>query len=461
MHLDLRLSNPLKGDFTGVEVNMKKRSLGWFLFGLGGQLQIAASLSFTELFVLMAAPLLYLQERVYMKRNGVMPFFYLSLALIAGCVVACLANHTAPTYSLRGMAVCCLLSCSIIVSHWMLRKDMTGLKWYFLGVAISGVLCTFVFQKAVEVVAQGGAAASDIAGGVNYWIQRIGPLVTLPAAGWYLSCPIAYSVGAPLFMAFFALFTSISGRGAAVRAMASAALVIIGGKKRSTLRNRICRGFWVIMILGIIGVFAAKQTYQIAATSGWLGEKALQKYEAQTKGRTGVLALIMGGRMDSFCGLIACVDKPIIGFGPWALDDKGYIEEFLARYADYEDYANYIKSINYARAHGLVFFNLIPCHAVVTELWLWYGISGLIFCLYVFFAVLRYLKEDCWAVPQWFFWIGASVPGLFFNMIFNPLSSRVGIPFVVVACLIVRAVRKGRLQMPNEMIVEIETAERK
>ena len=438
-----------------------KRAFGWFLFGLGGQLQLVASLSFTELFVLIAAPLLFPQERVHMQRNGVMPFFYLSLALIGGCVVACVANHTAPTYALRGLAVCCLLSCSIVVSHWMFRKDMTGLKWDFLGAAVSGVLCTFVFQKSVEVTMQGGTAASDIMGGVNYWIQRIGPFVTLPASGWYLSCPLAYSVGAPLFMAFFSLFTSVSGRGAAVRAMASAALVLIGGKKRTTLRNRICRGFWLIMILGLIGIFAAKQTYQIAATSGWLGEKALQKYESQTKGKTGIMALIMGGRMESLCGLIACVDKPIIGFGPWAQDNRGYVAEFLARYADYEDYQSYLQSVAYANSHGLVMLNLIPCHAVVTELWLWYGIFGLLFCLYVFFAVLRYLKEDCWAVPQWFFWIGAAVPGLFFNMLFNPLSSRVGIPFLVVACLIVRAVRQGKMQLPHEMIEEIEKAERK
>jgi hypothetical protein len=105
--------------------------------------------------------------------------------------------------------------------------------------------------------------------------------------------------------------------------------------------------------------------------------------------------------------------------------------------------------------------NLIPCHSVVTELWLWYGIFGLIFCLYVFFAALRYLKQDCWAVPQWFFWMGASVPGLFFNMLLNPLSSRVTIPFFVVACLIVRAVRKGQMQLPYEMFKEIEKVERK
>lgn len=38
---------------------MNKRSFGWFLFGLGGQLQIIASLSLTEAFVLVAALCLF------------------------------------------------------------------------------------------------------------------------------------------------------------------------------------------------------------------------------------------------------------------------------------------------------------------------------------------------------------------------------------------------------------------
>ena len=338
---------------------------------------------------------------------------------------------------------------------------MTGLKWDFLGGALSGILCTFIFKKSVEMAAMGGDSAAVIMGGVNYWVQRISPFVTLPARGWYLSCPMAYCVAAPVFVSFFALLTSISGRGAAVRSLACAVLVLLGGKKRATLRNHICKRFWLIAILGFVGIFAVKQIYQVAATSGWLGERALQKYEAQTKGKKGIMALLMGGRMNSFCGLLACVDKPIVGFGPWAADNDGYQAEFLAKYADVEDYNNYLKSVAYMESHGITRLRLIPCHAVVTELWLWYGIFGLIFCIYIFFAVLRYLKEDCWAVPQWFFWIGASVPGLFFDMFFNPLGSRVGIPFLVVACLIVRAVRRGRMQLPYEMILEIEKSERK
>jgi ribonucleotide monophosphatase NagD (HAD superfamily) len=49
--------------------------------------------------------------------------------------------------------------------------------------------------------------------------------------------------------------------------------------------------------------------------------------------------------MDSFCGLIACVDRPIVGFGPWAKDNYGYTGEFLEKYGTYEDSLNYYKAM--------------------------------------------------------------------------------------------------------------------
>lgn len=438
----------------------KKHILIWFLFGLGTQLQLVASLSIAELFVFLAAPILVFKEWPYMRRNGIAAFFWISMALVLGCVVACWANHTPPGSVLRGMAVCCLMPCTIVVGHWLLRSDMNGFKWMFVGGAISGVLSTFILQKSVEVSMlaggmEGQAAAADIMNGATYWIHRLGAFVSLPSKGWYLKCPIAYSVLAPLFMAGFALMTSISGRASSARAIAAAALVAIGGRSQRTLQTHVCNHFGRLVLIGVIIAFSIKQCYQTAASNGWLGEASRVKYEAQTKGDKGIMALLLGGRMESFCGLLACVDKPIVGFGPWAEDVNGYRAEFLRRYGSDEDYRHLLEAEAYARTYGLRLQSLIPCHSVITELWLWYGIFGLLFCGYMIFVVIRYLKQDCWFVPQWFFWLGASIPGLFWDLAFNPFSDRIGIPMMVVACLLVRAARMGVCPLPMEMITEI------
>ena len=56
--------------------HVPKIALGWLLFGLGSQLQLwGASLSFTELFIFIAAPILFIGELPYMRRNGMMTLF--------------------------------------------------------------------------------------------------------------------------------------------------------------------------------------------------------------------------------------------------------------------------------------------------------------------------------------------------------------------------------------------------
>ena len=124
-----------------------KSKLLWFLVGLGTEVQIVASLSFTELFALVMAPFLFVKYRFGMKRDGVMPFFVLALCVFFGCVVACFVNQTGFDYALRGYAVTSIIPCSIVVSYWLIRRDANGFKWFLFGAACSMILCTFVFQK--------------------------------------------------------------------------------------------------------------------------------------------------------------------------------------------------------------------------------------------------------------------------------------------------------------------------
>lgn len=442
-------------------------SLLFFLLGLGSQLQIIASLSMTEAFALAAAPVLFFSELPYMRRNGIMTFFWLSITVVIGGVISCVANHTMFDFALRGMATACLLPCSIVVGHWALRKDMNGFKWMIVGGAMSEVLCTFVFQRAVDVAIASrsveGAmgmevSAADIAQGALFWVSRLGAFLLVPVKGWYLSCPILCSAGVPLFLAGFALLTTTSGRSTALSALGMAALVLIGGKTRKNMK-RICKYFWLLVFLAVAGAFAAKGAYRIAATSGWLGEKARDKYESQTKGNKGMMALLLGGRMESFAGLLACVDKPIVGFGPWPMDEVGYTEEFLRRFGNAEDYEKYVSTRNYYASVGR--FHLIPGHSYITGFWLVYGISGLLLWLYVIFILLRYLRQDCWVVPQWFMWLAAAIPIMFWNIFFSPFSERFGSMVFIVAILLTRAVRRGCQPLPREMIEEIVRSERR
>lgn len=441
---------------------MKKYSMLWFLLGLGSEMQIVASLNFTELFALIAGPVLFIRHWQQMRHDGVLPFFKLSLCVFVGCAVACFANQTQFAFALRGYAVTSIIPCAIIVSHWMIRRNPNGFKWFLLGAALSMVLCTFVFQKSVEVSGlAGGVSGSDAAAAIMsgpiFWVNRLNGFVLLFTKGWYLHTPIIWDVPAALFMAGFSILTTTSGRSAALCALAFVGILLVGGKSQQTLRNRFCRHFWFIAVLSVLGIFLAKAGYEISATNGWLGDEALKKYEMQTKGDKSLMGLLLGGRMESFCGLIACVDKPIVGFGPWAIDNGDYVKTFLTKYGKTEDIEALMRSMRENPSAR----SLIPCHAYITEFWLWYGIFGLVFWLYVLFVYVRYLRQDCWAVPQWFAWLACSIPGLCWGIFFSPLNNRFTPVLYVVACIMARAVRLGRFQLSPEMVQEIEENERK
>lgn len=438
-----------------------KISWWFFLWGLGSELQLVASLSITELCVFIAAPVLVFQEWYYLRRNGMLPMFWLSIAVVIGCVVSCFVNHTETEYVLRGLATVCLTPCAIVVGHRLLRKDMNGFKWMLVGAAISVVICTFFFRQANEVVRAdriGGDAVEAIMSGPIYWIKRLRPFLYLPAQGWYLQCPLVYSVAAPLFLAGFAMLTTTSGRSAALGAIASAGLVILGGRTRAGIK-RICRYFWVWVCLSVFAVVAVKAGYSFLATHDVLGDAARAKYEHQTKGGDSVMRLLLSGRMESFAGLLAAVDNPIIGFGPWPEDRGEYMVEFLSRYGNYEDY-NYAMSY-VSRCDMFGVRRGIPCHSCITQYWVWFGMFGLLFWLYILFVIFRFLKQDCWVVPQWHMWITAAIPSTLWAIFFGAMLYRVGMPLFFVACLMARAVRKGTQELPCEMIEEIIRRERR
>lgn len=436
----------------------RKLTYLWLLLGIGSKLQLVASLSITELIVLASAPFIFIKNYQQMKRDGVMLFFVLSLLVIVGCIVASIANHTPTMFVLRGLAVTCIVACAIVFSHWILRKDPSGFKWYILMIPISAILSTFFLKQSVEV-AMLGESSKEIMSGPIFWISRLQHLALAPTKGWYLQTPWFVNVFAPLAMAGFAVMTSISGRSAMLSAVGFAALIIIGGKSRRSM-SRISRHFGWICLIGVMLISLIYIAYKTSARLGWLGEEARQKYERQTSGGAGGIGrLILGGRGESFIGLLACRDKPIIGWGPWAVDKNGYAEEFITKYGTMEDVVAMISLVEWQKKHGIT-TGMLSCHAYITEFWAWYGIWGLVFWLYIIFVLLRYLKQDVAAVPQWYAWLTCSIPGVFWGIFFSPFSERFGVPLFIVACLMARAARTGQFYLPIEMIREIEKAER-
>lgn len=436
---------------------MRRCTLFWLLLGLGSQLQVLFSLSLSEVAVLVIAPFMMFSEIPHMKRTGAFYFFGLAGLLVLSCMSSLIYNHCAAFQVVRGLSVTCLIFLSIPIVHRLLRNDPEGVKWMFVGMTISLILCTFTFQKSVEVMEAGGDSEA-ITSNTLYWVSRINSIICLPSMTMYLKLPIAYSVGATSFMAFFALFTTASGRSAALSALGAAAIVLVGRKKRRSIR-KIGKYFVLYLSIAIVGIFVFKACYKHAAKSGMLGEKAYAKYFAQTKSGEGIVNLIVGGRASSFMGFLAIADSPILGKGYWAQDVDGYNDEFIRRFGDPDDYSELQRNRAYAMAKGVYRDHLIECHSHITSFWLWYGFVGLCFWLYVMYVMFRYIRQDAYVIPQWFFWLAAGMPGMLWAILFSPFHGRIDIALYVCGMLFCRAVRLGRCQLPQKMIAQIEKVE--
>ncbi len=432
--------------------------------GLCSAFQVWWSLSISEAIALAMFPCIFCEEYRHMKRNGITTYFWLAVLVFIGCAISCWVNHCSFQQSLRGLATTGIFVSAIVVGHWMLRKNMNCYKWFLLGTVLSRILNIFIFQNSAETTLMtgmaGGPGGMAVAEGILnndfLFLTRFIPLSLFPTQAFYFHTPMWWDVFIIGLTGILPILNSTSGRSTIVVTAAFIVLLLLGGKSIRTMK-RVTKHFTFLLCLGVVLGLSMKAFYSYAAKSGLMGEEALKKYEMQTKRGEDVLSLLMGGRGETFIGLFACLDQPIVGFGPWAVDNGDYINDYLAKYGAEEDYRSMMEYKKYNQGK----LSLIPAHSCIIGFWLWYGIFGLILWIYLIYILIRFLRQDCYAVPQWYAWLACAVPATLAAIFFSPFGDRFTNPMFYVAILMARAVRLGKQQLPYEMIREIEENERK
>ncbi len=443
------------------------RFSSWMLFLIGTfsltQIRIGFAIGISEIFVYLAAPFIFMRDYYLLKRNGMMFLVGMGILVSIMCVVSGFYNHTPLLFIIKGLGSTYPLFAFPVVLHRLLYKNMNGLRWLLLGAALSAVINIFVFQASVERFRYGEgadeASVEAIMSGPIFWIGRLQGFVTLPTYGWYLQTPILYSVFAPLAFAFFSILTSASGRSAALGFLGGALIIGICRKRYASMRL-FCKNFYLVMLIAAIGLFAAHRLYRVAAQGGYLGEKSRDKYEKQSQGSKSVLRLLMGGRGEFFIGLLAALDKPLMGHGPWAVDDGGYVSEFMRKYGTSEDYERTLQGEAYMRrVIGWERRGYIPAHSHIVSFWLWFGVVGLFYWGYVVYAIFRYLHHELTAVPQWVGFLAGGAPTMLWALFFSGFGFRIStLPYVIVLVM-AHNVHKRRINLTPDMQQEIFKAE--
>ena len=424
----------LIGTFSMTEVNI----IGW--------------LGISELVMFLVAPVLFMVDYAKLRHDGFLPLIWLSLLMMASSVMSNVMNHNYFFVAMKGIAAVYSIFAITIVLHHLLRNDPIELRWLLLGIAISVILSTFIFQRGCERVSGGEVLSNDAATEAVmsyslYWANLLRRWVELPIDFSYLSLPSGLTAAIVAFIALFALFNA-GGRSAFAVSVFACALVLIGGRESSRMKL-IKKHILVMGVLFVLLGAAIGKTYKILAKSGALGERQYEKYMNQTKAGEGMLNLLMAGRADFFACLIAAKDRPIIGYGAWPIDVNDYWGHFLNKYGAPEDFAFHEESLrnNPTRVRRL------PGHSQILTGWTWHGIGGLVFWLYVAYLYGTVLKNHLAAIPHMYGYFCLALPTCMWALLFSPFGNRISVVSLIVMCVFAKQVGLGRFSFVHKDVV--------
>lgn len=442
-----------------MKLQSKKASSFWlFMLGLGSATKIffLGTIAFSELAIFPLAPLILAQNWHRMKREGFLPFIYMLTFMSVGLFVSGFWNHTPFPFVIKFFAVFYGWFAFYVVFHSLLRNNFTGIGWFFLGVFISGIITIWAFNPTANVSSTGfayigDADAEEVIQGPLFWIGKVRGLGQLPIFAGYLKTPLLYSVCTPVLFTAFAMFSTVTGRAQSMCVLVSGVMMFFGGKSRRRMQT-IGRHFWVFMIAGMIVLFTYKNVYSFAASNGFLGEAAQNKYELQTERGKGAISMLVSGRTGFFIALSAIIDHPLIGFGANAPDKHGYTEKFLMKYGSDADIRGYLVGAHWNAALGLV--RTIPTHSHIMGAWLACGIPGLVFFVWIIYLIYRHIKHYTSVVPQWYGYFALTIPSMLWSIFFNPFGARYSLPLFMVLLLYAKAVGDGKIRLPLELEIE-------
>lgn len=432
----------------------------WALFLIGvfsmTQINIIGWIGISELVLFLLAPVFIVQDWSLLKRHGFSTVIWLTVLMFFGGLVANGLNAIPFRDAVRGLAAVYAIFSIIVCLHHFMWRNIDNMKWLLLGIAISGVICTFVFQPGVDrTMNTGGEVLSGAEAMQNrmayslFWFAQLCTWVLLPIQTLYLLTPIAYVVVVFSLLMLNAMMSAGSRSGFGLLFISLVLLIIGGRRQRSMMRVR--QHLLLMCVCGLFLVSGITSVYKFVALHGCMGNEQYEKYIKQSARGNDLLSLLMGGRTAFFAAFYAALDKPIIGHGSWALDYKGYYQDFLVRYGTAEEVEAYQNS-TFGRGERV---GLLPGHSQIMGGWTWYGIFGLFFWLYVILLYFNTLRCNLAVVPQWYGYLCLTIPSAIWGVLFSPFGSRIPTVLVFIMCLFVKAICEKRMLLPEKMCREI------
>ncbi|MBI5962794.1 MAG: hypothetical protein HY863_04915 [Chloroflexi bacterium] len=135
----------------------------------------------------------------------------------------------------------------------------------------------------------------------------------------------------------------------------------------------------MIILLLFTAIGGIVQGYGYMVEQGYLGDVARNLYLTQSSGEYGIL---LGGRREWLPATHAILDSPIIGYGSYARNTE--YGQYLYELADLGYVVNNAQLEIYLATR-----NFIPTHSHLLQGWVWAGLAGGIFWLFILVLIIR------------------------------------------------------------------------
>lgn len=350
---------------------------------------------------------------LWKKHEGVTKFFLFALLWLVGVFLSDRYNGTNLINSLKGAFNVIFLIGLMPFVYWALYDRVSRILYFLIGAGISSVL-NFYFQKSVGLDevgfdvwrVYGWASLFSALSGVLYYKGK-----TL------LSCIVleAFAIWS-LFHLTRNIFITSTLSVCVILFLNSVNNNDIGIQDKIRL---IKRKFLPLLIVLGIACLGIDFTYEYLSGNGILGERAYEKYYMQKNSKLGLAS----GRSDFLQSLNVVKDQPLFGYGSYAMDEDGIQEEFSKRF----------NLENHKHKHEK---SRLPGHSYLLGGWVYAGILGFIFWLYVLKLIFKFLRNGLFYETKL---VGINVIltfSMLWNIFFSPFGGRLKFLFYIIMVIL-------------------------
>lgn len=331
------------------------------------RISLIGQLSMADVILCLSSPLIFSKKTKFTQELKL--FYILSSLWLIGAVVTDLYRGSDFTDFSRGWAMII-----VFILNFTAVIALCGRKKERIIILIIGFFVAISVGRFFGLVT--AEAGEDISG--TAWKMGYGHAFTMLAliVSAYLERNQATrTLGIAVPFVVSAVNMVLNARSlAGITGLVAIANSMVGRSGRSVNKIKLA----VTLVACIGAAFAISGIYRNLASSGALGEKALEKYELRNEGD---LNMIQAGRAEYLASVPAVIDSPILGHGSWA-KDYYYVALMMNKLEEAGIYIDMGDS------------EAIPTHSHLMGSWVQHGIFGGIFWIWAIYICLR----ACYAV---------------------------------------------------------------